>query len=537
MTPTPVAAKLAKMAASTGTLSSAQTGSNSLLGQTGNLIGKKQVPVQQEVGMKNSVHATSVTNMASTVPKSKTDIIATMTNQIQSSQLFLQNQTLVPLAGSQLVLSQPQGLVLVGNSPTPGQQQIFLTQPQGLVPVLPAANTAVAGQHMTSLLGNSTVPLVDNTVKSKNVTISCTERNASACKEVEQKSIGDISSNSNVNKEVEQKNKFLKFVSLPTTGTTPSKIATVAPMRTGTKVKSEAAVTESNEIAVEVKTENGDNPDETNNDTSGKNVDASVNNTSVRKRPLFRARKSLNTQSEANSSAAVKQEQFSDSDGDFKSEKIVRKETKVEKAHAMQSKANETQAKGNATQSKSGVHESKCQKTEYKDVHKLQPEMPVSGGKSFNAAGMTTRRNKPRPSLPLEASETDRADKFVDKIETNAKPAGSEVNKSVRGETKKSIADKLKQFRRESLDGAGVLTELKTDIHDNDSDFIEKVKSPIASPEQLNTRRRRSGRKRKSSPTMLKNKRSKGVYFEDVVDEPKENQVITCSKQQGYGQT
>ena len=531
MTPTPVAAKLAKMAASTDTLSSAQTGSNSLLGQTGNLIGKKQVPVQQEVGMKNSVHTTSLPNMASTVPKSKTDIIATMTNQIQSSQLLLQNQTLVPLAGSQLVLSQPQGLVLVGNSPTPGQQQILLTQPQGLVPVPPAANTAVAGQYMTSLLGNRTMPLVDSTVKSNNVAIGSTESNTSTCNKVEQTSIDDISSNSDVNKEVEQKNKFLKFVSLPTTGTTPSKIATVAPMRAGTKVKSEAAVTESNEIAVEVKTEDGDNPDETNNDTSGKNMDASVDNTNIRKRPLFRARKSLNTQSEANSSAAVKQEQFSDSDGDFKSEKIVRKETKVEKACAVQSKANETQAKGNATQSKSGVHESKteskCQKTVYKDVHKLQSEMPVSGGKSFNAAGMTTRRNKPRPSLPLEASETDRDDKFVDKIETNAKPAGSEVNKSVRGETKKSIADKLKQFRRESLDGAGVLTELKTDIHDNDSDFIEKVKSPIASPEQLNTRRRRSGRKRKSSPTMLKNKRSKGVYFEDVVDEPKENQVIT----------
>ena len=504
MYPTPVAAKLAKMAASTGSLSAAQTGTTSLLGQSGtssNLIVNKQVPGPQGAGMKNSVQTTSLATMASTVPSTKTDLIATMTNQIQSSQLLLQNQTLVPLVGSQLVLSQPQGLLLVGNNPAPGQQHILLTQPQGLVPV----TNKTAGNHMTSLLGNRTIPVSETTRKSEKVSVDSTD------------------SNLTLSKEVDQKNKFLKFVNLP--ATTPSKIATVAPMRAETKVEGVKAVTESKEIEVK-KENNEDFPKESNisNDTSENKIEGSIDNTNVRKRPLFRARKSLNTQGETCSKIVAKQEQFSDSDGDFKSEKAVKKETKVEKAGT-------TQSKSNLHESKSERTESKSQKMEKKDVHKLQSEMQTSVGKSFNAAGMTTRRNKSRTSLPLEASsETGKTGMAVDNHEADAKPTGSEVNRSVRGETKKSIADKLKQFRRESVDEAGVLTEIKQEIQEIDSDFIEKVKSPIGSPEdQLNTRRRRSGKKRKSSPSKLKNKRSKGVDFEDVVDDSKENQVITTA--------
>ena len=539
------------MAALTGSASAAQTGTASLLGKTGtsnNLAVNKQVPIQQNAGMKNSVQTTSQTTMAATVPNPKTDktgIIATMTNQIQSSQFLLQNQTLVPLVGTQMVLTQPQGLLLVGNNPTPGQK-ILLTQPQGFTQVTNTVHKNIAGQGMmTPLLANDTQPMVKRT----DVTNSNT------------------SSNQNATQEPDPKNKFLKFVSLP--ASTPSKVATVAPMRSevtvvpktepntdaakhtvfdkticeaGTTVKdgrfsgiTEATVgyveeekTSTKSKEIEVKKENSDHhPKESHiaNDltdiSANKNEESAVN-PNVRKRPLFRTRKSLNTQGDMNIDACnttvTKQEQFSDSDSDFRTEKQPRNETKVKKTSAEESNSSLHESKTERTESKS-------QKTEKKELQKLKSDMATNIGKSFNAAGMTTRRNKSRPSLVSAASKGGREEMTRDNNETDAKPAGPEVNKSVRGETKKSIADKLKLFRRESVDD-GVLKEIKQEIQDNDSDFAEKIKSPVGSPdEQLNTRRRRSGRKRKSSPSNLKIKRSKGVDFVDEMDDPKENQV------------
>ena len=541
-----MAAKLAKMAALTGSPSAAQTGTALLLGQTGtsnNLAVNKQVPIQQNAGMKNSVQTTSLTTMAATVPNPKTNktgIIATMTNQIQSSQFLLQNQTLVPLTGTQMVLTQPQGLLLVGNNPTPGQK-ILLTQPQGFTQVANTVHKNVAGQGMmTSLLGNNTQPMVKRTEVTKS----------------------NSSSNQHATQEPDPKNKFLKFVNLPTS--TPSKVATVAPMRSevtvvpktepntdpakhsvfdkticeaGTTVNdgrfsgiTEATVgyveeekTSTKSKEIEVKKENSDHhpPKESHiandlTDISANKSEESAVNPNVRKRPLFRTRKSLNI--DACNTTVTKQEQFSDSDGDFRTEKQPRNETKVKKTSAEESNSSLHESKTERTEPKS-------QKTEKKEMQKLKSDLATNIGKSFNATGMTTRRNKSRPSLVSEASKAGREEMTRDNNETDAKPAGPEVNKSVRGETKKSIADKLKLFRRESVDD-GILKEIKQEIQDNDSDFAEKIKSPVGSPdEQLNTRRRRSGRKRKSSPSNLKMKRSKGVDFVDEMDDPKENQV------------
>ena len=101
----------------------------------------------------------------------------------------------------------------------------------------------------------------------------------------------------------------------------------------------------------------------------------------------------------------------------------------------------------------------------------------------------------------------------------------SKTEQAPRG-TRKSIADKLRQFRRESVDD-GVLTKIKQKIQDNDSGLVEKIKSPLGSPdEQLNTRRHRSGRKQKSSPFKLKRIRLRLMKQNQVIKSCFGNQIV-----------
>lgn len=341
------------------------------------------------------------------------------------------------------------------------------------------------------------------------------------------------------------KNKFLKFTTFPETAT--SKVATVAPMRSATTsvqenkpnsvlsfkddshlekaaselgkdarqtelglVKEDGALEFKDNKVVEGKLENSLKETligKTGVDTSVDKTLENVVTNSVRKRPLFKTRKSIyapiNTSGEK---TVTKQDALSDTDDDFKMRKEIRKETKVELAAGCESNSKKDQSKN--------------QKSEISDAQKSKLQSAEMLGKTFNAAGMTTRRKSKHsgdPALP----KTMKDGAAVEDAEKLASP--EVIKSSTRGETNKRVADKLKQFRRGSVDD-GVLKEAKRDVHDND--FVERIKSPIGSPEDiLNTRRRRSGRKRKSSPFKSGSKRSKGVDFIDEVEDVKENQV------------
>lgn len=167
---TPVAEKLANKMASSTRAQTSIAGTTSILGQTVFSNNLSQVPAQQNTGAKSSTQMTNLINGATTTPK-KTILTAVLPSQVQSSQVLSQNQNLVPLIGTQMLLTQPQGLLLVGNNLVPGQQQVLLTQPAN-----PGATSkdAPGSGKMKSLLGNSTQPACQAMVKSSEVDIQKT---------------------------------------------------------------------------------------------------------------------------------------------------------------------------------------------------------------------------------------------------------------------------------------------------------------------------------------------------------------------------
>ena len=506
---TPVASKLAnKMAASTGSpalpTQMNKTGATVLTSQASvlnSVMISGQVPDCVNSGSKTAVLGTTLLNRPTNTqkePTMKSDLVSTMNNQVQSSQFLLQSQQVITLNGTPMLTTQPQGLMLVENNSAAGQKQILLTQPQGLVPVGNASNTGQA--QMVSLLGNNAA-VNDHHKAAQHVTPN------------------------KLAESHDQKNKFLKFVSFPTSA---SKVATVAPMRPSSDSVPANPGKDKPEIGDEIIA---------NNDRSGVNnsiLDISKANSSskskdqqksekdtkedstkadnvdcnTKKRPLFKSRKSLPTQVSAKLDTCEKKNQseketLSDTDEDFKTEKQIRKDIKSEKSNINQST------------------------TELNEQETSKSETLRNVGKTFNTAGLRTRRKPKQPSLETAGvADSAKGSGLGGEEITEVKLTDSETNKSMtRGETKKSVADKLKQFRRNSAD-----TEVLQEVKHEANDFVEKIRSPLGSPDDvLNTRRRKSGRKRRSSPNRMKSKRSKGVDYVDEVDEKKENKVIASA--------
>ena len=460
----------------------------------------------------------------------------------QTTHFVLQNQKLVPLMASQMLVNQSQGLLLLGNNTVPGSSQVLLSPPSGLVPVSNVAGKGLPGQKMTSLLGNVAAPVKQEPTQSA------------------------VFDPQNTTQQSNNLNKLLKFVNLPATAS--SKVATVAPMRPentdpvkpphnanqtglecvgkdkveGSSKKDETmdtivssfikppssvkmekdtvvALTQLETIDTKRSVKDNNKEEEINIKTTLESIYVS----NVKKRPLFKARKSLSVVHGSDMDTHEKKsskEGLQDSEEDFRTDKPIsrtdkpiRKEVKVEKSDVDHVK------------------------TEAKNTRHSKSQTESKTGKAFNAAGMTTRRNKSDKSFDVYTCSTDivKTEAIVKKTtdcSARSKAAVLDTESkaiSTRGETKKSVADKLKQYRRETLDGA--LQEIKVE---EDNDFVEKIRSPMASPEEaLNTRRRRSGRKRKSSPSKMSMKRSKGVDFVDEVEDEKENKVsmntFSCS--------
>ena len=450
-----------------------------------------------------------------------------------TTHFVLQNQKLVPLMASQMLVNQSQGLLLLGNNTMPGSSQILLSPPSGLVPASNVAGKGLPGQKMTSLLGNVAAPVKPETTQSA------------------------VFDPLNTTQQSNNLNKLLKFVNLP--ATVSSKVATVAPMRPensvpvnsthkanptglesvgkdgveGSLKKDETMDTivssfikppssvkmEKDTVVALAQIETIDSKGSIKDNNKEKEIDVkttveTIDLSNVKKRPLFKARKSLSAAHSSDMDTHEKEiskEVLQDSEEDFRTDKPIRKDVKVEKSDVDHGK------------------------TEAKNTRHSKSQTESKTGKAFNAAGMTTRRNKSDKSFDVYTCSTDivKTEEIVKKTtdcSVRSKVLDTESKSiSTRGEMKKSVADKLKQYRRETLDGA--LQEIKVE---EDNDFVEKIRSPIASPEEaLNTRRRRSGRKRKSSPSKMSMKRSKGVDFVDEVEDGKENKVsmttLSCS--------
>ena len=467
---------------------------------------------------------------------------------VPTTHFVLQNQKLVPLMASQMLVNQSQGLLLLGNNTVPGSSQILLSPPSGLVPASNIAGKGLPGQKMTSLLGNVVTPVKQEATQSA------------------------VLNPQNTTQQSNNLNKLLKFVNLPATAS--SKVATVAPMRpentvpvkstdnanqtglesveknqvegslkkdetmdtivssfikppSSVKIENESIKPQSTVVAlaqldtIDTKSSVKDNNKEK--EINVKTTVESVNVSNVKKRPLFKARKSLSVAHGSDMDTHEKKsskEGLQDSEEDFRTDKpisrtdkLIRKEIKVEKSDVDHGK------------------------TEVKNTRHSKSQTESKTGKAFNAAGITTRRSKSDKCFDVYTCSTDivKTEAIVKKttdcsVRSKADVLDTESKSiSTRGETKKSVVDKLKQYRRESLDGA--LQEIKVE---EDNDFVEKIRSPVASPEEaLNTRRRRSGRKRKSSPSKMSMKRSKGVDFVDEVEDGKENKVsmntFSCS--------
>ena len=461
-----------------------------------------------------------------------------------TTHFVLQNQKLVPLMASQMLVNQSQGLLLLGNNTVPGSSQVLLSPPSGLVPITNIASKGLPGQKMTSLLGNVAAPVKQETTQSA------------------------VFDPRNTAQQSNNLNKLLKFVNLPATAS--SKVATVAPMRpentvpvksthgsnqtglesvekdkvegslkmdetmdtivssfikppSSVKMEKDTVVALAQLETIDTKSSAKDNNKEK--EINVKTTVESIDVSNVKKRPLFKARKSLSAAHGIDMDTHEKKsskEGLQDSEEDFmtdkpisRTDKPIRKDVKVEKSDVDHGK------------------------TEAKNTRHSKSQTESKTGKAFNAAGMTTRRSKSDKSFDVYTCSTDivNTEAIVKKTTNCSVISKADVldteskSLSTRGETKKSVADKLKQYRRETLDGA--LQEIKVE---EDNDFVEKIRSPIASPEEaLNTRRRRSGRKRKSSPSKMSMKRSKGVDFVDEVEDGKENKVsmntFSCSTQ------